>query len=1006
MPDLSGRNLVTDGSNYRLNGIWQFQFPKGTISTASGGTAIYTPTERFDAISDLGMSGDPRFYPIYDPSSVGIPAGTSSVVLTTMPDSTPASPYPDAITTGCDLFTFKVGQDIRIIDGLAANKDLVTTITAINPDTKTITFSPATSHKSGYSVIQHDDTRALQTFLDNNYRAYVYFPSGFYPMSVYSQWFTGKDYCIQIPATSEAFNRQWHFQGNGQYLSGFAHSGQGHLFQLKDDTTINFRFEGFYVSHSDKTALYALSNQEAGAALYLASNNYNAEGVPQSGATNVLVQHNLFIGWKIGIWSDNLQSSVLRNNSFYYCNNGIQLVSTNNVRGIGSQTEANANVLDGQFIQYGTTALDNNAARTVTDAVTTAAHNTSGAATGHNASNVVTSATAAFTSDDLYRVVRILGAGVNQIEHWALIVEVVNSTTIKLSQPPWTENTGLTMEIQPRAIGNVFLQNASNCIIRGGTWQGNWGGENSEVYGIYALNLDELSVEGLWIEDNGGSLGAAHRYVNVRGLRIINCNAGANGVDGLGNYAGYKYDVILDNVVGGFIDGCYFGSTGTGIDMIAKNGTRGVYIQNTTLTSARMLEGYSLDSTKNFWPIKLGQGIRFLFGGGSDNHEDSQLLNDAVYGRNLITNGNFADGLNGWTQDIPAALAVTNTGLVRGQRYCKITPSLVSAAGYSPHISQTITLDAIVQQHEMFVYTWDWYLDSRGADAISSPPYYNEMRTKVEVSDGTNTTVYQHNVFASNFGGDGVILNRWERSKIVFSLPYATGIRTIKIKYELAVGANAGVYRIANGRLTYGVHGTKDEDEPITELRGGTLNTAALKYLDTGGSNQLVAAWMYRQTAKVTLNNTVVETTLLSGAGSLTIKANTLTAGSTFEFEAWGFGAKIGGTTQWKWKLGSFGVLLTSTALAWAPTGTRMWFFKGVLTVQTIGATGTISAEGVFRYFTANAATEAVQEMLNVGTGVFDTTIDQTFDFTAQHSAAAVGNTVSLMNATLTRSLL
>lgn len=158
---------------------------------------------------------------------------------------------------------------------------------------------------------------------------------------------------------------------------------------------------------------------------------------------------------------------------------------------------------------------------------------------------------------------------------------------------------------------------------------------------------------------------------------------------------------------------------------------------------------------------------------------------------------------------------------------------------------------------------------------------------------------------------------------------------------------------------------------------------------------------MFAQTAKVTVANTVTETTLLSGAGTLTIDANSVSAGTTYEIEAWGYGAKSSSTTRWKLKLGSL-TLCDSTALGWAPTGNRMWSLKAIVTIYTTGASGTLAAEGVFRMNTT-ATAETIQEALNTGTATIDTTTTNAFDLTVQHGATGAGNTVSLLNFVIRR---
>lgn len=827
MPDsLTVRDGELNTADVVVRGVRQIRTRPGWLSKEIGGTAVFgDPTDRWNAITDLGMSGDPRLYE----TSVNIPSGATSVTLTGttkelangFPDTYPLSIYPLPIPT---YQTFKVGQDIRIPDGKAANVDLIATITAVINNT--LHFTPATSNTNSIDFIQHDDTRVLQEFLDTFLEGYIYFPEGFYPISSHQAWVTGKDYAIQLPATSEALNRQFVFQGLGKYRSGFLHTGDGHAFKLKNTSINNLVFCDLHCSHANRYQLQTPELETAGAAIYLDSDQFTTEGVPQTGATACLIERNHFIGWKYGVFGCNLQSSEINQNSFYFCMNAITCAATGNIRGIGSQTEPNANQFLRNFIQYSKVLATNNG-RIVTDAVTIAAHDTGGASTGHNASNVVTSATANFQSTDLYRLVKIEGASVNQTEHRAIITKVNSSTSVNLSQAPWIENTGLTMKLYPRSIAHIYLNNASNVEIVGGTWQGNWLDVQAtdELHALLVEHSDEITMDGIWIEGNGGPAGSAVRFTSVRGARVLNSNFGANGFSG--GAVGYGTGLYLDNVIGCRVDGCYIAATGVGTDAEIRNGTRGVFVDNSTVTSAtNWMDSNTGDTTQNMWPVQFGLGVRFLFSGGTDGTYSTELLHDSLYARNLLTNGNFQETLVGWVQDAPGALAVTNTGTARGLRYLTITPTLLGAGAYSNQIHQIYNIPDSVQQYQSIALGFDWRIESRGADAIATVPTYNEMRVKVIYSTG-ETLQFTVNPSAAN----GRILQRWHRSQILSRIPNSAVGRTVSVYIECGTGANAAVFRVANLKLVYSLHATYDDDEVITELQGGNLS-APMRWID------------------------------------------------------------------------------------------------------------------------------------------------------------------------------
>ena len=158
----------------------------------------------------------------------------------------------------------------------------------------------------------------------------------------------------------------------------------------------------------------------------------------------------------------------------------------------------------------------------------------------------------------------------------------------------------------------------------------------------------------------------------------------------------------------------------------------------------------------------------------------------------------------------------------------------------------------------------------------------------------------------------------------------------------------------------------------------------------TGGTAKSV----FVQTATGTVANTVAETPLTStGIGSLTLPANFFTVGRTLLIKGSGIHSAVSNPNiRIKIKLGSTVILDTGNVSSLNSTNTEI-DISGTITCRTIGATGTIFAQGSY--------TESGGQLFgmpNVNPITIDTTVSQTLSITAQWSAANVANTTSLTN--------
>ena len=147
---------------------------------------------------------------------------------------------------------------------------------------------------------------------------------------------------------------------------------------------------------------------------------------------------------------------------------------------------------------------------------------------------------------------------------------------------------------------------------------------------------------------------------------------------------------------------------------------------------------------------------------------------------------------------------------------------------------------------------------------------------------------------------------------------------------------------------------------------------------------------LFSQTGLQTVANTTVETTLLgAGVGSLTVPANTFTAGNAYTYKTGGVFRNDGGGTTFRFRLRNSGVL----------------FDSGLLSLQNINALTPWNVDVVFSYvggttmvtnftFTYNNGSDArgfTSQQLNA---TFNPAISNALNFTVQWQVASVNNTI------------
>lgn len=156
------------------------------------------------------------------------------------------------------------------------------------------------------------------------------------------------------------------------------------------------------------------------------------------------------------------------------------------------------------------------------------------------------------------------------------------------------------------------------------------------------------------------------------------------------------------------------------------------------------------------------------------------------------------------------------------------------------------------------------------------------------------------------------------------------------------------------------------------------------------------AGAVFTQTASVTVANTVTETNLNgAGQGSLTLPANFFTSGRSIAIKASGiYSATASPTLRIQVKAGAT-VLLDTTAVVSSNDTAALWSLEGEICCRTVGATGTVFSQGLFREL---GPAPLSAPMVNAAATVLSTVEPQALTITATWGTAAVGNTITMTN--------
>lgn len=159
----------------------------------------------------------------------------------------------------------------------------------------------------------------------------------------------------------------------------------------------------------------------------------------------------------------------------------------------------------------------------------------------------------------------------------------------------------------------------------------------------------------------------------------------------------------------------------------------------------------------------------------------------------------------------------------------------------------------------------------------------------------------------------------------------------------------------------------------------------------------------FTQGASVTVATTASETTLVSttGIGTPGLTASGFTVGKTYRVSGAGVFSNTGTPTlDIKVKFGSTAVLDTGAITTVTTASNRVFTFSGLLTIQSLGSTGTVLGQGIFNE-TATTGAGKAYPMGNSAAVTVDTTANQLVSVTATWGTSSSSNTITLTNLVL-----
>jgi hypothetical protein len=783
---------------------------EGDVTQKSQIRSRRTGTGQQNAVTDWNCSADGRVYKVI------ITAGSKDIqILPGQWWDGDVNVHPLPFWTEAVVpHSFRGGQGVRIFGPAPGSPPLYTTVVSVNGATVTVADTPTWTSNPG--AFCHDDTDTLQTAINN--RGHLWLPEGRY-------WVRRK---LLWPATGTGLNQQVIIEGDGEWRTAIVCNHDGNGLQLVGDQQTGNLNSGVYDAVIRNLGLWCVPDDSKegiratsmGHGLAFTATSTNG-GVPGPSTGNVRVENVLLQGWgRWGLWSDNLQTAFLTNIKGYHNRSGaIALVGNATVRGTSQQEDNSIEIVNSLVVYSGPQDFGGGAdpLKTLGGGVINAAAPRSLTVAG------------GLTGTDVGRIIKLVdGPGVNNSTHVTMIESVQSSTACTISMPVFqSAGTGLpgdprppfTVIVYQTCLANVFIHNANNVAIRGGTHQGNWVGYTGDAGGVRVEHTDAMRIDGLWEEDAGGEGGAAIDLIDCRAVSIDSSHTGGSiDIDPPITPSGHGVGIRIKDCQGVKVRGTYLGQSGGGTAFQMLGYCQGFEFEN--CYAPDWIAGLANTAgavAAGSEPVIIGPGCHSL---SFDNAQTNTLQLWDERWTNVIANPNFLDGLVGWTT--PTAGVVTQPNYpyallpARWERYVRVNTQALGA-GQVDVLTQDVPIPDS-RQVGQWTLAWDHYIESNGAGGAT------DNNTVVTIEVRTATAGYTvRSVTLTGAPAYGMPVGQWLRLCIKTNLdPGITG-RFFRIRFSNAGTGNSPIFRVANVRLQPGISATFDADQPITQERGGSL---------------------------------------------------------------------------------------------------------------------------------------------------------------------------------------
>jgi len=770
---------VTSGGNTTnaVTVVIQNDTPKFSSETYDASPSILSPSRVVTELNDGLQATEDQDEPATRLKTKGVPTGCANFITDYggNPDDSQTTGNISIGTTSlvvASLLNFKPGQYVAVTGVGVGGEPLIAKILRLKRSTKTLTLDTIAAGNGTGVNVRADNRIPLQNALDVLGKGICRTPGYFW---VYNS--------LTNPVTLRANSE-----------------GQPIILRGMGDNQTQFKFWG----EGDALAAIQGANYDniviEDLALFTSVATTKGWGINLAGANVVnypRLRNVRIYGFRGGVYCSNCQGGTIHDNVFR-ANKHAQLVLASDESIWTSGMEPNVvNIYSNQFDFQPDPMTDNDAALTGLSAAAN--------------SNVITASTPLFNADHRGKIIRIFGAGTTGGDIIGLIQSVDSATQITISSKVNKVGaiSGKTGTIFRTPYAGAYFLRSNFTTFSSNIFQGNYGLSTRDVSSVVVEGSTSWQAINHYSEENGGSAGAHFKFIDTTNALIRGFKTNSQGAcDG----SKHCWDLIGVNAKGTKIEGAAGSLSILHYNLDANSD---VTVDHSTLGNP--------DFASETGPQRVTYGDNVRYAQWGDVNRGTATLYDATYGEQRVTNPRFDQGLTGWTVDTVGGVTARTDGADRYKNYAKIDTTGLATGSTTSILSQVVSIpDGEESQH--YVLAFDYRVDSI---PVGSDGNY---KFEISVIPSAGGTGYNYPLdFRWQVRGDnstGYPLGRWLRAQ--FNLKTAAGTsRNFKIEFRARPGALNPIVSVTNVRMMPGKHASFSNDQPITELKGGRIDSAA-----------------------------------------------------------------------------------------------------------------------------------------------------------------------------------